>query len=402
MAYIEEIKSEISKLGNTFEEYKKTNDERLNQLNEKGSNDGLLDEKLARLDGVIQTVEDMKEHFEELEKKANRPGATDESVEVKHADAFYNWMRKGDESGFLDDPQVKAVSVGVDADGGYAAPEKLEKTLLEVERDSSNMRQDCRVIPVSGEGYKKLVNLGGAGTGWVGETDARPATGTPTLQPIAPTFGEIYANPQATQKSLDDLMFNVESWLSSEVGEEFGQEENAAYTNGDGVDKPPGLFAGTLSQLDDATRPFGQLQVINSGSAGAFGGDNLIDLIYATKSKYRKKGKFMMAGATVGYVRKLKDNDGNYLWAPGLQVGEPSKLINYAISENEDMAGVAADALGVAFGDFKRAYYIFDVKGVRLLRDPYTNKPYVGFYTTKRVGGMKADTLAVKVLQLAA
>ena len=215
-------------------------------------------------------------------------------------------------------------------------------------------------------------------------------------------MGEIYSNPQATQTSLDDIFFNAEEWLNSEVAREFSEKEGNAFLLGNGTNKPKGLLAYPLLTTADDVRAFGSLQKIISGAAGAFTGDKLIDLIHSLKAGYRANGKFMMGNLTVAYVRKLKDSEGNYLWRPGLEAGQPSSLLGYGITENEDMPDIAADANAIAFGDFKRAYTIVDRIGTRVLRDPYTNKPYVGFYTTKRVGGMLVDSQAVKVLTLSA
>lgn len=209
-------------------------------------------------------------------------------------------------------------------------------------------------------------------------------------------------NPQATQTSLDDIFFDAEGWLNGEVSRDFAEKEGSAFTKGDGINKPKGMLAYGLDLKGDDERAFGVLQKLISGTAGAITGDSLINLIHALKAGYRANGTWMMGNLTVAYVRKLKDSEGNYLWRPGLEAGAPSVLLGYGITENEDMPDVAADANAIAFGDFKRAYTIVDRIGTRVLRDPYTNKPFVGFYTTKRVGGMLVDSQAVKILTLSA
>ncbi|RLZ06458.1 phage major capsid protein, partial [Acinetobacter sp. 2JN-4] len=227
-------------------------------------------------------------------------------------------------------------------------------------------------------------------------------TGTPTLKQIMATMGEIYANPQATQTSLDDVFFNVETWLQDEIAREFAEKEGLAFLLGDGINKPKGILDNPFEATDDKTRPFGTIQQLSSGTAGTFNGDNLIDLIYSIKAGYRQNAVFMMTNLTQSKARKLKDNEGNYLWQPGLQAGQPSTLLSYGIEENNDMPEAEADANAILFGDFKRGYTIVDRMGTRILRDPFTNKPYVGFYTTKRVGGMLTDSSAFKVLALKA
>lgn len=398
MAIDEKDIGEVAKeLKGAFEEFKKSNDKELEAIKAEKNK---LEEKTNQLNEKLGEIDQLKADLEKELKSAKRPGTPKGDIEA-HKKAFMQFVRKGVDDG-LADLQQKAVQVAVEADGGYAVPEELDRTLLEILKDESPMRRVCNSITIGTSDYKKLVSLGGAGSGWVGETSARPETGTPTLAQIAATMGEIYANPQATQTSLDDVFFNVEQWLSEEIAREFAEKEGAAFLSGDGTNKPKGILAATMALTGDAERAFGTLQNIKSGAAGAFAGDNLIDLIYSPKRGYRQNASFMMNGLTVAKARKLKDNDGNYLWQPGLQQGQPSTLLGHGIEENEDMPDAVADANAILFGDFKRGYTIVDRMGTRVLRDPFTNKPYVGFYTTKRVGGMLTDSNAIKVLTLSA
>ncbi len=397
MAIDEKDIGEVAKeLKGAFEDFKKSNDKELEAIKAEKSK---LEEKTNKLDEKLGELDHLKAELEKELKSAKRPGAAQGKDVEAHKAAFMQFMRKGTDDG-LADLQQKAVQVAVEADGGFAVPEELDRTLLDVLKDESPMRRVCNSITIGTSDYKKLVNLGGAASGWVGETDARPATGTPTLAQIVATMGEIYANPQATQTSLDDLFFNVEQWLADEVAREFAQQEGAAFLTGNGTNKPKGILAHTLALTGDDVRAFGTLQNVKSGAAGTFTGDNLIDLIYSLKRGYRQNASFMMNGLTVSKARKLKDVGGDYLWQPGLQQGQPSTLLGHAIEENEDMPDAAADANAILFGDFKRGYTIVDRMGTRILRDPFTNKPYVGFYTTKRVGGMLTDSNAIKVLTL--
>ena len=399
MAIDEKDVNEVAKeLKGAFEDFKKANDKELDAIK---SEKQKLEEKTDKLNEKLGEIDNLKAELEKELKAAKRPDAAKGKDVEAHKKAFLQFLRKGSDDG-LADLQQKAVQVAVEADGGYAVPEELDRTLLQLLKDESPMRRVCNTITVSTSDYKKLVNLGGAGSGWVGETTARPATNTPTLAQIVATMGEIYANPQATQTSLDDVFFDVEQWLSEEVAREFAEKEGSAFLTGDGTNKPKGILAHTLATTADDARAFGSLQKLVSGSAGVFSGDNLIDLIYSLKRGYRQNASFMMNGLTVAKARKLKDTDGNYLWQPGLQQGQPSLLLGYGIEENEDMPDAAADANAIMFGDFKRGYTIVDRMGTRTLRDPFTNKPYVGFYTTKRVGGMLTDSNAIKVLALSA
>lgn len=393
-----DIEDVAEALGKKFDEFKATNDKRIDGLEaEKGKLTGQVDtlnEKLGELD-------ELKTALEKELAGLKRPDGTGTKAANEHKAAFMQFVRKGIDTG-LGELQAKALQIGVEADGGYAVPEELDRTIIELLRDSSPMRQVCGQITVGTEDYKKLVSLGGAGSGWVGETDERPVTGTPTLAPMSAFMGEIYANPQATQKSLDDMFFDPEKWLNDEVSREFSEKEANAFLLGNGVNKPKGLLAYEMTLEADKVRAFGKLQKLISGVAGGITGDKLIDLVQSLKAGYRQNATFMMNNLTVGMVRKLKDAEGNYLWRPGLELGQPSSLLSYGITENEDMPDAAADANAIAFGDYKRAYLVVDRIGTRVLRDPYTNKPYVGFYTTKRVGGMMVDSQAVKVLTLSA
>ncbi len=397
-ADIQDVKQVAEELGAKFDEFKQKNDKRVEALE---AEKGKLVEQVETLNEKLGQLDDMKSALEKELAGMKRPDGTGTKAASEHKAAFMQFVRKGIDTG-LGELQAKALQIGVDADGGYAVPEELDRNIIELLRDESPMRQVCNQITVGTPDYKRLVNLGGAGSGWVGETAPRPETSTPTLAQINAIMGELYANPQATQTSLDDMFFDAEGWLNSEVGREFSEKEGSAFLLGDGVNKPKGLLAYPFAVAGDTTRPYGTLQRLVSGNAGALNGDNLIDLVQAVKAGYRRAGVWMMNNLTVAYVRKLKDSEGNYLWRPGLEVGQPSSLLGYGITENEDMPDIAADANALAFGDFKRAYTIVDRIGTRVLRDPYTNKPYVGFYTTKRVGGMLVDSQAVKVLTLSA
>ncbi|WP_121380777.1 phage major capsid protein, partial [Pseudomonas aeruginosa] len=351
-ADIQDVKQVAEELGAKFDEFKQKNDKRVEALE---AEKGKLVEQVETLNEKLGQLDDMKSALEKELAGMKRPDGTGTKAASEHKAAFMQFVRKGIDTG-LGELQAKALQIGVDADGGYAVPEELDRNIIELLRDESPMRQVCNQITVGTPDYKRLVNLGGAGSGWVGETAPRPETSTPTLAQINAVMGELYANPQATQTSLDDMFFDAEGWLNSEVGREFSEKEGSAFLLGDGVNKPKGLLAYPFAVAGDKTRPYGTLQRLVSGNAGALNGDNLIDLVQAVKAGYRRAGVWMMNNLTVAYVRKLKDSEGNYLWRPGLEVGQPSSLLGYGITENEDMPDIAADANALAFGDFKRAY----------------------------------------------
>ena len=401
----DEIRELIEQQGKAFEEFRKSNDERLAAL-EKDEARSELDEKTDRINDELGRL---SAAVDELAKKANRPGAPgaegDEALQAEHKSAWLRWVRKGDDAG-LADIERKAMNVGTPADGGYAVPIQQDRDIMRLLTDLSPMRQVCRVMTVGTEDYRKLVNLGGTASGWVGETDARPATAGPTLAQLKPSFGELYANPEVTQKALDDIFFNVEGELSQDISESFAVLEGKAFLSGTGTNQPVGLLTAKTSAEADSARAFGTVQHIATGVADNFPAkdpaDILIDLIYSMKAGYRTGAQFMVNSMTLATMRKWKDGDGNYIWQPAMQNGQPGSIFGYGYVTNEDMPSAGAGAIPVVFGNFQQAYVIFDRMGIRSLRDPYTNKPFVGFYTTKRVGSMIANTQAVKFLKCAA
>lgn len=401
----DEIRELIEQQGKAFEEFRKSNDERLAAL-EKDEARSELEEKTDRINDELGRL---SAAVDELAKKANRPGAPgaegDEALQAEHKSAWLKWVRKGDDAG-LADIERKAMNVGTPADGGYAVPIQQDRDIMRLLTDLSPMRQVCRVMTVGTEDYRKLVNLGGTASGWVGETDARPATAGPTLAQLKPSFGELYANPEVTQKALDDIFFNVEGELSQDISESFAVLEGKAFLAGTGTNQPVGLLTAKTSAEADSARAFGTVQHIATGVADNFPAkdpaDILIDLIYSMKAGYRTGAQFMVNSMTLATMRKWKDGDGNYIWQPVMQNGQPGSIFGYGYVTNEDMPSAGAGAIPVIFGNFQQAYIIFDRVGIRSLRDPYTNKPFVGFYTTKRVGSMIANTQAVKFLKCAA
>lgn len=399
MAVEEKDVMEVAKdIQKRFDEFKEVNDKRLTAVE---SEKGKLASQVETLNGKLTELDALKTELENELKAAKRPGSgtrVGTKAANEHSAAFETFVRKGKDDG-LAELERKAMETDSDPDGGFAVPEELDRNIIKVLANDVVMRSVSTVIAVGSPAYKRLVDLGGIGSGWVGETDARPATDTPKLGEVTPFWGELYGNPQATQTMLDDAFFNVENFLMTDLAEEFSEKEEAAFTNGDGVKKPKGYLAYPQVTTDDKTRAFGTLQSL--GPAGAsLTGDDLIKLLYTLRKKYRQGASWMLNNNTLFTVRTLKDAEGNYLWRPGLEMGQPSSLLGYGIAENEEMPDIASATTPISFGNFKRGYYILDRMGTRMLRDPYTNKPYVGFYTTKRVGGMLVDSCAIKVLKM--
>jgi HK97 family phage major capsid protein len=311
------------------------------------------------------------------------------------------YLRKGIEAGV----ELKAVVGTSEAAGGFAVPEEIDAAIDRTLTAISPIRAIANVVKVGSAGYRKLVTTGGTPSGWVSEDAGRPETATPNFVEIAPPFGELYANPAASQAMLDDAAFDVEAWLAQEIATEFARAEGAAFVNGSGVNRPKGFLSGPTSGAVDSVRPFGTLQFITSGAAGAFGGSNpqdrLVDLVQALRSPYRQGAVFVMNSATAARIRKFKTADGAFLWQPSLTAGQPDTLLGYPMVEAEDMPDLAADSLSIAFGNFKAGYLIAERTETQILRDPFTHKPFVHFYATKRLGGQVTNSEAIKLLKFA-
>lgn len=405
---IPEIKSVLDKIMLGFEEFKKTNDERLGKL-EKGSATGDVEAKLASIQADITSALALKKDLEALEAKQNLAGllggAQGNPDKAAYKAAFFGqFVRKGQDNAELKALEQKAWSIGTPADGGYAVPEELDRAIEKLQRDVSPIRGIANVVRVGTSDYKKLVNVNGIASGWVGETAARTATNTSQLAEVTPFMGELYANPQVTQQALDDMFFNVEAELMDQLTEEFAVAEGAAFVTGNGTNKPKGFLAYTTAATADSARAFGTIEHVATGVSGDWAasnkGDILYDVIGKLKAGYRAGSVWVMPKTILFEIMKFKDGQNQYLWQPRLtDNGLGLLLAGYPVVEAEDMPVKAANSLSVAFGNFKRGYTIVDRVGMRMLRDPYSNKPYVGFYTTKRVGGMVVNSEAIKVVK---
>ena len=379
--------NEVTSLATASEEFKSTNDQRLAQIESKGSADYVTTDKLAKINSDLASLQADITNFG---KKSNRVATGEGSVqEDEYKSAFDKWARKGDR--YEAELESKAL-VTNDATGGFLVPKTVEVGIRADLRTLSPIRAEANVIQTSNDRYTVLTNKRGLTTGWVGETDPRPETATPTLVETTLPGGEIYANPAASQRALDDSQFNLEAWLINEIVNEMAIAENKAFVNGDGVNKPKGFLTET------------GLTTIKTGAAAALpaGADYMFSMIYAMDSAYRAGAKFYSSGAVSASLRTVKDSTGNYLWQPSLVLGQPASIAGYAHVELEDMDGVAAGKTPLAFANMKQGYTIADRIGVRTLRDPYTHKPFVHFYATKRVSGMVTDAKAFVVLKVQA
>ena len=306
---------------------------------------------------------------------------------------------------FRSEAEFKSISGATPSEGGYAVPREIDAMIGASLLEISPIRSIAQVVQVGSAGYRKLVTTGGTASGWVSEIAARPGTGTPSFAEIAPPSGELYANPAASQSMLDDAAFDLEGWLASEIAMEFARAEGSAFVNGNGINRPLGFLASPTSMAGDAVRPFGSLQYIGSGDAAGFDANpeaRLIDLVHTMKAGHRQGAAWVMNSSTLAVVRKLKTADGAFLWQPGLVEGQPDRLLGYPVIEAEDMPDVAANAYPIAFGNFRAGYLIAERSATQILRDPFTNKPFVHFYATKRVGGQVLDSAAIKLLKIEA
>lgn len=441
---INEIDKAVEDGAKAFEEFKKKNDEHLVEI-KKGLDDVVRREELDKINAAIETAQKANEQFAARLKRQALYGGGDEksadTVEAREEKAFKWWaaiqhangskrvdradfgedeqtavaayksafdkfmrIRPGQDEKMLTPEDMKALSVGSDPDGGYVVDPDTNGRIVGRIFETSPMRQYAAIQSIGTDALEGLHDNDEAAFGWVGETGARSATSSPQLDKWRIPVHEMYAKPAATQKLLDDASINMEAWLQSKVMDKFIRAENAAFVAGSGVDRPRG-FTTYPDYASAGVFELGAIEQFDTGVNGGFaaapnGGDALIDALYGLKQQYRNNATWFMNRATGGGVRKLKDSDGAYLWQPGIQAGQPATILGYAMASFEDMADyTTTGALAIAVGDMREAYQIVDRIGVRVLRDPYSNKPYVEFYSTKRTGG---DVLNFEALKLVA
>jgi HK97 family phage major capsid protein len=386
-----------------FGAFREANDERLAELERKLSADVVTEEKVSRINAALDS---QKRLLDRLVLKGSRPdlgspgpGRALEASE--HKAAFEVYVRSGEMTG-LKRLEAKAVSTVTSPDSGYLAPPEVEAEIGRRLAIVSPIRGIAGIRTVSSNVYRKPFATTGFTTGWVGEADARTETNTPTLVELEYPVMELYAMPAATQTLLDDTAIDIDQWIASEVEMAFAEQESAAFVNGDADKKPKGFLDYTTAA--EASWTWGKLGYVITGVSADFAADPdasdvLVDAVYALKAGYRQNAYFVMNRKTQGAIRKLKDDTGNYIWSPPATAEARATILNFPVAEAEDMPDIGADSLSIAFGDFSRGYLIVDRLGVRVLRDPYSQKPYVLFYTTKRVGGGVQDFDAIKLVK---
>ncbi|MGB5084846.1 MAG: phage major capsid protein [Methylocystis silviterrae] len=394
----------LADLNRAFSAFKETNDERLTQLESRLGADVVTEEKLARIDHAL---DDTKSRLDRLALEMSRPRIggklVDDHSGREHKSAFNHYMRSGEASG-LKALEAKALSRGSGPDGGYLVPLPTEREVLRRLAKFSPIRAISSVREISGASLRRAFSTTGPAAGWVAEADPRPQTNNQQLADMTFPAMELYAMPAATQALLDDAVVDIEQWIAEEVQTAFAEQEGAAFVSGDGVNKPKGFLSYT--SVADASWTWGNIGYVATGAAGAFAAsdpsDALVNLVYALRAGFRQNGKFVMGRRAQSLVRQFKTTTGDYIWAPPATADAGASLMNFPVVEAEDMPDPAANSLSIAFGDFERGYVVVDRVGIRVLRDPYSAKPYVLFYTTKRVGGGVQNFEAIKLLKFAA
>ena len=389
-----------------FEAFKAANDECLEEIEAKRA-DVLLEEKVARIDADLSAAQSrLESRIDRYASDARRPRLSGDArpssqgwAEPSERKAAWDGYLK---SGRLAGLEAKGLSEG--GSGGYIAPPETERVIDLALTHASPMREICTVQTIGAAMYQKPVATVGVTAGWAAETAARTETDEGTYVLLQFPATDLYASPAATQTLLDDSFVNLDDWLAAECEDAFAAQETQAFVNGTGSGQPMGFLSYTAAA--DASAAWGQLGYVATGAAGAFPADDpvdcLIDLVYTPLAQFRANGRFVMNRRTTAMVRKFKDGEGDYIWTPGLSPGQPATLCGYPVTELETMPDVGANATAIAFGDFAKGYLIVDRAGVRVLRDPYSQKPYVLFYTTKRVGGGVQNFNAIKLLKFAA
>ncbi len=356
----------------------------------------------AEIETKLQQTEERLTMLDRKSQLAARPqlsGAVDAGA--PHQKAFDAYLRTGDDDALRGlEFESKSLSSAVNSDGGYLVDPATAQAIKSVLSSTASLRAVASVVNVEATSYDVLIDHTDVGAGWTSETGSVTETASPSIDRISIALHELSALPKASQRLLDDSAFDIETWLATRIADKFARSEAAAFISGDGNDKPKGIL--THTKVDNDSWAWDSLGYVPTGVDGGIGtGDAIVDLVYALGAQYRSNGTFVMNSKTAGVVRKLKDGDGRFLWSDGLSAGEPARLLGYPVLIAEDMPDVASGAYALAFGDFAAGYTIAERPDLRILRDPFSAKPHVLFYATKRVGGDVSDFAAIKLLKFA-
>lgn len=394
---ITEVTNKLDVLGSAWDQFRKVNDARVEELERKGNADPLFMEQLTKISNVLDS---QKSRLDMIETAQNRPSREVKNTrfsngDMEHKKAYDNYLRKG-AAAELEAFEQKSLSVGTNADGGYLVTPQLGEQISKYVSEACPMRELASVEEITSDSLDVIIDNNAAEAGWVAETATRDDTDTPQINKKSIPTHELYAQPNATQKLIDDAAIDIEAWIAEKVGSIFATMENTAFISGDGSGKPKGILGYS------AGTSYGQVEQIVSGTSAVVTFDGLIKMAGALKEEYLRNATFLVNRSNIQALRMIKDTAGQYIWQPSLALGTPDTLLGIPVRQASDMPVAAANSLSVALADFKRAYKIVDRLGIRILRDPFTAKPFVKFYTTKRVGGDVVNFEAIKLLKLAA
>lgn len=422
----------VTKLNSAFEEFKAANDSRLKDIEKKGAADTVTVEKVDRINADITKISTELQAV--MTRMAALPAAANDDKEAKASLGRWNLTLRAHAKGLgrekpaamnaagfeayrnafndalrldnrtLPAEVMNALQIGSDPDGGYLCPPEVDSTIDRIVTSMGAMRSLATIRQIGGASYKKPVTTTGAGFGgWAEETEAPTETTTPKLSELEFTARKMWAEPRATSDMLEDASVNVEAWLGDEVGLTLAANESEAFITGNGVKRPRGLLGYPI--VANGSYSWGNIGYVASGGTSDFASSNpsdkLFDLVHALKRQYRGNATWMMNDTTLGKIRKFKDGQGNYLWQPGLQAGMVGVLLGHPVATDDFMPDVTTDTYPIAFGDFRRGYVVVDRRGTIVIRDNLTSKPYVKFYTTRRVGGGIQNFEAIKVMKIA-
>ncbi len=391
-----ELKQKLDQIGTAFETFKRHHDQRLDAIEAKGKYDPLLEE---RVDKANRDITNLQKELDAIIKNKNRKYfSVDPSEDSEYKKEFCgHYLRKGVTDGVLD---LKSLSTDSDPDGGFAVPEEMENRVRSILTERSAIRRLARSVVSSSKDHTVIVSRGGTESGWVSEKEDRDETGGSQIATITIVPGEMYAMPKSTQRLLDDASFDIAAWIEAEISVEFSRREGVALVSGNGVKQPRGILG--YDTVANSSYAWGKVGYIPSGAASTFTNpDMLIELQHALKSYFRSGASWVMSDSTQEHIRKMKDGEGQYIWRPGLEAGSPNILLGKPVEIDDNMPSIGAGEYPVAFGNFREGYTIVDRGQTQILRDPYTQKPYVLFYVTKRVGGGITDYAAIKLLKVA-
>lgn len=369
---------------------------------------GFLNEFTGFQAEIKSVLKQQEERLTMLDRKTLARPALSAAVDAAqpHQKAFAAYVRQGHEDGFRGlSLEGKAMSSAVNADGGWLLDPQTAETIRSVLRSTASIRQIASVVNVDSNSFDVIVDKTDLGSGWATETGAFTETQTPQIERISIKLYELSAMPKVSQRLLDDTAFDMETWLAGRIANKFARSEAAAFINGTGTDQPKGFLNASYVGTANSAWQWGKLGYIATGAANDFHAtkpaDAIVDLVYALDAEYRANATFVMNSKTAGAVRKMKDTDGRFLWSDGLAAAEPARLMGYPVLIAEDMPDIAANAYAIAFGDFAAGYTVAERPDLRILRDPFSAKPHVLFYASKRVGGDVSDFAAIKLLKFA-